>query len=177
MKYFLLMVMLLLLTACSQNVQKQNEPIIMEVSNMKITSPVFENNGDIPSKYTCDGKDVNPELVIEDVPENAKTLALIVDDPDAPAGTWVHWVVWNIPKDIGKIEEDSVPGIEGMNDFRKNSYGGPCPPSGKHRYYFKLYALDAMLNLDASATKKDLELAMQGHILAKAEIVGLYSRV
>jgi len=129
----------------------------------------------IPRKYTCDGRDVNPSLNIEDLPKETKSLVLIVDDPDAPMGTWVHWVVWNIPP-AKEILEDSVPGTEGVNDFQRHSYGGPCPPSGTHRYFFKVYALDAKLELSPNSRKRDLEKAMEGHILAKGEIIGLYSR-
>ena len=148
------------------------------MSSLKISSPAFKHNGHIPSKYTCDGMDVNPSLAIEGVPPGAKSLALIVDDPDAPRGTWVHWVVWNIASDTQAIEENTVPvgAAEGMNDFRKRNYGGPCPPSGTHRYFFKFYALDSSLTLNTNTTKADLERAMKGHILAQAEIIGLYAR-
>lgn len=140
-----------------------------------ITSSVFENDGFIPSKHTCDGDDVNPPLNIKGIPEGAESLVLIVDDPDAPMGTWAHWIVWNIPP-VEKIEENTVLGTEGLNDFRKHSYGGPCPPSGTHRYFFKVYALDTKLDLGPNARKKNVERAMEGHILAKGEIIGLYSR-
>jgi Raf kinase inhibitor-like YbhB/YbcL family protein len=129
----------------------------------------------IPKKFTCDGQNVNPSFRIEGIPEGALSLALIVDDPDAPMGTWVHWVVYNIPK-VSGIEENSVPGIQGNNDFGKKDYGGPCPPSGTHRYFFKLYALDSKLALKGQVDKKRLEQAMQGHIIQKAELVGLYKR-
>ena len=129
----------------------------------------------IPSKYTCDGYNVNPPLNIRGILEGTKSLVLIVDDPDAPIGTWVHWVVWNIPPK-GEIGEDSVPGTEGLNDFRKHSYGGPCPPSGTHRYFFKVYALDTKLDLKRNSRKRDVERAMKGHILAQGQLVGLYSR-
>jgi len=145
------------------------------MKELTITSPAFGNNKLIPSKYTCDGDDVNPTLNIEGIPEETKTLVLIVDDPDAPMGTWDHWIVWNIPP-TNKIEENSVPGAEGLNDFRKHSYGGPSPPSGTHRYFFKVYALDTKLDLDPNSRKKDVEKAMKDHILAKGELVGLYSR-
>jgi hypothetical protein len=140
-----------------------------------ITSPAFENNSFIPSKYTCDGANVNPALKIEGMPEGTQSLTLIVDDPDAPTGTWDHWIVCDIPP-IERIEENSVPGTEGLNDFRKHSYGGPCPPSGTHRYFFKVYALDTKLALHPNSRKKDVEKAMEGHILAKGEIIGLYKR-
>ncbi|MBU1852787.1 MAG: YbhB/YbcL family Raf kinase inhibitor-like protein [Candidatus Omnitrophica bacterium] len=142
---------------------------------MKLTSPEFENNSVIPGKFTCQGEDVNPALLIEGVPENAKTLALIVDDPDAPMGTWIHWVVYNIPI-ISRIEEDSIPGKQGTNDFGRNDYGGPCPPSGTHRYFFKIYALDTELDLKEGIHKRDLENAMEGHIMDKAELIGLYKK-
>jgi Raf kinase inhibitor-like YbhB/YbcL family protein len=149
-----------------------------KMAELKISSPVFENNGAIPKKYTCDGADVNPPLKFENIPSAAKSLALIVDDPDAPGGTWVHWVVWNIEPRTGEIRENSVPAgaLQGMNDFRKHDYGGPCPPSGTHRYFFKLYALDAPVSLNAGAKKTDLEKAMKGHIIAQAQVVGLYGR-
>jgi Raf kinase inhibitor-like YbhB/YbcL family protein len=145
------------------------------MKELTIISSAFESNKLIPSKYTCDGDDMNPPLNIKGVPEETKSLVLIVDDPDAPMGTWDHWVVWNIsPTD--KIEDNSVPGIEGLNDFRKHSYGGPCPPSGTHRYFFKVYALDTKLNLNPNSRKKDVEKAMENHILAEGELVGRYSR-
>lgn len=145
---------------------------------MKILSPAFEHNGQIPKKYTCDGADVNPPLKVEGIPADAKSLALIVDDPDAPAGIWVHWLVWNIDPKTHEITEDSVPhgALQGVNDFRRRDYGGPCPPSGTHRYFFKLYALDAVLSISANATKADLEASMKTHIIAKAELTGLYKR-
>mgnify|MGYP001565224986 CR=1 FL=1 len=143
--------------------------------SMKLTSPGFENNKYMPAKYTCEGEEVNPALVIEGVPAQAKSLALIVDDPDAPMGTWVHWVVYDIPI-VGKIEENSVPGVQGKNDSNPENYGGPCPPSGTHRYFFKIYALDAKLNQSQGQSKQELEKAMQGHILDKAELIGLYKR-
>lgn len=142
---------------------------------MKLTSPDFKHNEMIPGKFTCDAEDVNPTLKIEGVPEAAKSLALIVDDPDAPAKTWVHWVVFNIPV-TSEISENSVPGTQGRNDFGKNDYGGPCPPSGQHRYFFKLYALDQEFNLAEGISRQDLETAMEGHILDHAELVGLYER-
>ncbi len=148
------------------------------MSTMKISSPNFKHNEHIPAKFTCDGADVNPALAIENVPANAKSLALIVDDPDAPAGTWVHWVVWNIDPMVTTIKENSVPSgaQQGINDFRNRNYGGPCPPSGTHRYYFKLYALDATLTPGANTTKAALEKAMKGHIVAQNELIGLYKR-
>ena len=146
------------------------------MKKLSVMSPAFENNKLIPAKYTCDGDDVNPPLAIDGVPEGTKTLAVIVDDPDAPMGTWDHWIVWNIPATASKIAENTVPGTEGMNDFRRRAYGGPCPPSGTHRYFFKVYALDVKLDLSPTSRKRDVEKAMQGHVLAKAELVGLYRR-
>lgn len=145
---------------------------------IKITSPAFAQDEIIPKKYTGDGENINPPLAVEGVPTEAKSLVLIVDDPDAPAGTWTHWLVWNISPQIGKIEENSIPenSVLGTNDFGKLEYGGACPPSGTHRYFFKIYALDTVLNLSAGASKNDLEQAMEGHILDKAELVGKYSR-
>jgi hypothetical protein len=145
------------------------------MKELKVTSPAFKSNGLIPVKYTCDGDDVNPSLKIEGMPKEAKSLALIVDDPDAPMGTWVHWVVWNIPA-TEKIEENSIPGIEGLNSSGKHSYHGPCPPSGTHRYFFKVYALDNKLDINTNSNKENVERVMEGHILAKGEIIGLYSR-
>lgn len=148
------------------------------MEKLKITSPTFQESGDIPDKYTCNGENVNPEINIEGIPAEAKSLVLIVDDPDAPAGDWVHWVVFNIPVSGSalKIEENSAPGEEGMNDFKKTNYGGPCPPPGNaHRYFFKVYALDTKLSL-SFATKQDVELAMKSHILVKGWLMGKFKR-
>lgn len=142
---------------------------------LNITSPAFEANDNIPSQYTCDGKDVNPPLLIENIPPDARCLAVIVDDPDAPSGTWVHWVMWNIPV-TGEIKENSAPGVQGMNDFSKHRYNGPCPPGGTHRYFYKVYALDGELNLPASSDKGDLEKAMESQVVAYGELMGRYSR-
>jgi Raf kinase inhibitor-like YbhB/YbcL family protein len=149
-----------------------------KMSKLQITSPAFPHEEMIPSRFTCDGADVSPPLSIVNIPERTRSLALIVDDPDAPAGTWVHWVVWNILPETGEIPENSVPrgAIQGTNDFGKQRYGGPCPPSGTHRYCFKLYAIDAPIALKSGATKAQIEEAMKGHVLAQAELVGLYRR-
>ena len=146
--------------------------------SMKIESTAFKDNKLIPPKYTCDGENVNPPLVISDVPENAKSLVLIVDDPDAPGRTWVHWTVWNISPHIKEIQENGCPqnSAEGMTDSGRSGYSGPCPPSGTHRYFFKLFALNTTLNLDTSAKAADIEMNMVGIILAKAQLVGLYRR-
>ena len=148
------------------------------MDTMKISSTAFIQKGHIPAKYTCDGADISPPLKIENIPAGTKSLVLIVDDPDAPAGTWVHWVVWNIDPSTREIKEDSVPqsASQGMTDFRRQAYGGPCPPSGTHRYFFKLYALDSLLTPGPRATKTAVENAMKGRILAQAELVGLYAR-
>lgn len=142
---------------------------------MKLSCPYFKQEEMIPQKYTCQGKNINPPLKIEDIPEEAKSLALIVDDPDAPGGTFVHWVVFNIPPQ-DEIKENSVPGIQGVNDFQGKDYGGPCPPSGSHRYYFKIYALDTMLNLKAGVSKSVLENEMAGRVIQQAELMGYYKK-
>lgn len=148
------------------------------VISMKLESSVFGDNQNVPSKYTCDGEDINPPLTISGVPEGAKSLVMIVDDPDAPAGNWVHWTVWNIDPTTKEIAENSVPSgvVEGTTDFGKPGWDGPCPPSGTHHYQFKLYALDAQLNLNSSSKKADIEKAMEGHILDQTQLVGLYQR-
>jgi Raf kinase inhibitor-like YbhB/YbcL family protein len=142
---------------------------------MQISSPAFKHNEYIPLKYACEGEDINPALAISAIPEGAKSLALIMDDPDAPIGLWVHWVVFDIPV-AGGIEENSVPGKLGITTSGGRGYGGPCPPSGTHRYFFKVYALDTKLDLNEGVSKSQLEKAMQGHILEKAELIGLYKK-
>ena len=145
---------------------------------MKIISSAFENNTKIPSKYTCDGENVNPPLEFVAVPEKAKSLVLIVDDPDALSKTWAHWIVYNIDPQILSVKENSKveTGIEGITDFGNQGYGGPCPPSGTHRYFFKLYALDKVLDLPQNATKQMVEKAMEGHMIEKSELIGLSKR-
>ncbi|MHB8154942.1 MAG: YbhB/YbcL family Raf kinase inhibitor-like protein [Candidatus Omnitrophota bacterium] len=142
---------------------------------MKITSPEFRNNQSIPVKFTCQGKGVNPALIITDIPLAAKSLVLFMDDPDAPSGNFVHWVVYDIPV-IGRIQENSVPGKQGSNDGGGIHYVSPCPPSGIHRYFFKIYALDKLFNWDEGISKPSLESAMLGHILDQAELMGLYNK-
>lgn len=158
----------------------ENEvPLSITPTDMKITSPAFGHNQEIPSKYTCDADNISPELSFSEVPKNAKSLALICHDPDAPGqGGWTHWVVINMDPATSDIGENSKPrsGLETTTDFGKPGYGGPCPPSGSHRYYFYLYALDTTLDLDATATKEGVEAAMEGHILEKAELIGNYKR-
>lgn len=141
----------------------------------KIASLAFAHGELIPQKYTCDGDDVSPPLEISNIPENTVSLALIVEDPDAPNGVFYHWLVWNIPPSP-TIGQAINPGISGTNDFGKTGYGGPCPPSGTHRYYFKLYALDAELDIAPGAGKDELANAIEGHILATAELMGRYQK-
>jgi Raf kinase inhibitor-like YbhB/YbcL family protein len=143
----------------------------------KITSSAFQEGANIPSKFSCDGADSSPPLQISDVPSEAKTLALIVDDPDAPGGRFTHWSVWNISPQTSTIAEGSTPkGMQGTNDFGKSGYGGPCPPSGTHRYYFKIFALDRELDLRSGAKRGQLDAAMKGHVIAQGELMGRYSR-
>lgn len=148
---------------------------------MKLTS-VFEHNEKIPAKYTCDGENISPELIISDVPEGTKNLVLIVDDPDAPMGTYTHWLLYNIPPDTAKITPDSISelldkgAMQGVNNFGTTHYGGPCPPFGVHRYFFKLFAIDSDLNIIPNATKSEIQNAIREHILEKTELIGLYSR-
>jgi Raf kinase inhibitor-like YbhB/YbcL family protein len=181
-------VLLGLLVSCASRAPapiQQPTPAASQENKMeiKVTSTAFQQNQAIPRGYTCDGSNVSPPLEWTGVPKSAKTLAIIADDPDAPAGTWVHWVLYNLPADkIGIVENTpttetlSGGGRQGMNDFKKTGYGGPCPPSGSHRYFFKLYALDTELPLKPGATKADLEKAMQGHVVAQGELMGTYRR-
>lgn len=145
---------------------------------MKLSSPAFTAGQPIPDKYTCDGQDLIPPLEFSEVPPTAKSLALVMDDPDAPMGTWDHWLVWNIPAKTTRIAEGKAPeGVTGTNSWNKTTWGGPCPPDREHRYFFRLYALDTTLNLAARARKGELQKAMQGHIVAEAELMGRYDRV
>ena len=151
---------------------------------MQLTSTAFNEGGAIPARFTCDGSDASPALKWSGAPSGAKSLALIADDPDAPVGTWVHWVVYDLPVSANELPEDTpksqyLPGgaKQGLNDFKRLGYGGPCPPPGKpHRYFFKLYALDALLELKPGANKKEVEHAMEKHILAQAQLMGTYKR-
>lgn len=177
----LVLIPLALAMACRSNSQPKAKPTGDE--NMKLTSTAIAEGGMIPVKYTCDGSDISPPLAWTGVPDTAKSLALICDDPDAPVGIWVHWVLYDLPADSTGLPEN-VPRDEtlangarqGKNDWRKIGYGGPCPPGGTHRYYFKLYALDSMLNLKPGKTKAELLKAMEGHILAQAQLMGKYKR-
>jgi Raf kinase inhibitor-like YbhB/YbcL family protein len=146
-------------------------------AKMKIISSAFQEGANIPSKFTCDGSDTSPPLQFADVPSGTKSLTLIVDDPDAPSGLFTHWMVWNIPPQTGAIGEGSTPkGVQGTNGFGKSGYGGPCPPSGTHRYYFKIFALDRELDLPFGAKRGQVDGAMKGHILAEGELMARYSR-
>ena len=145
-------------------------------TTLVIKSSAFKDNEFILSKYTCDGVNINPDISIDEIPKNTKSLAIIVDDPDAPNGTFCHWLMWDISPKIS-IKEDSAPGTQGRNSFGENKYNGPCPPSGRHHYHFKVYALDTKLSsLPPSTDKKGLEKAMKNHIIAWGELVGLYKR-
>lgn len=152
-------------------------------NSMELKSHAFEEGSMIPKKYTCDGQDISPPLKWTSVIDGTKTLALICDDPDAPGGTWVHWVIFNLPSDTRDLAEN-MPHLkelpngakQGTNDFGKIGYGGPCPPGGTHRYYFKIYSLDTDLNLEAGATNAQLLQAMKGHILGEGQLIGKYKR-
>jgi Raf kinase inhibitor-like YbhB/YbcL family protein len=144
-------------------------------ATLTIKSPAFSNNGYIPSKYTCDGINVNPPLTIDNLPKQTVSITLIVEDPDSPMGVFEHWILWNIPP-TNKINESSAPGVQGRNSAKQNKYTGPCPPSGTHRYNFRVFALDIMLDLPVSIDKHSIFKAMEGHILAYGEITGLYKR-
>ncbi|MDI6776717.1 MAG: YbhB/YbcL family Raf kinase inhibitor-like protein [Syntrophales bacterium] len=179
-KLFLMAILVFLLTFLSlDGTQAQ----MKGGKTMEIKSTAFKEGGMIPAKYTCDGVDVSPPLEWSNFPKETKSFALICDDPDAPMGTWVHWVIYDIPAGITQLPENVAPqrelasgGKQGTNDFRKIGYGGPCPPRGEHRYYFKLYALDGATDLKPGATKEQLLKAMKGHILAEAQLMGKYKR-
>jgi Raf kinase inhibitor-like YbhB/YbcL family protein len=148
------------------------------MADMRITSPAFEDGGEIPAKYSCDGENVNPPLAWEQVPAGTRSLALVLEDPDAPHGVFVHWTLWNLNQRLTRIEEQAEPreSVCGKNSWGHNRYGGPCPPSGTHRYEFRLYALDSTLELAGSATREQLGDAMDGHILEVALLTGLYAK-
>lgn len=145
---------------------------------MQLTSPVFKNNGFIPSKYTCDGENISPPLSVAGIPSKTKSLALIVDDPDSPSGTWTHWLIWNINANITEIPENffSSDSIEGTTSWGKPGYSGPCPHSGTHRYFFKIFALDSKLNIPSSSLVSDFLEASQNHIIDQDQIIGRYSK-
>jgi Raf kinase inhibitor-like YbhB/YbcL family protein len=149
-----------------------------------VDSPAFGQKQPIPQRYTCDGEDMSPPLAWKNVPPGSKSIVLISDDPDAPSGDWVHWVVYDLSPEIDSLPEhiattDTIlggKGKQGRNDFRRIGYGGPCPPSGTHRYFFKIYALDMLLDLPAGKSKKEIEHAMKGHVVAQGELIGTYQR-
>jgi len=178
----LLIVLSILLSSFYSSIENQTKQG-GEKMEIKITSTAFKEGELIPKKYTCDGENVSPPLEWRGIPITTKSLALICDDPDAPMGTWVHWVVFNIPASINKLNE-KIPShkvledgtAQGNNDFRKIGYGGPCPPSGVHRYFLKIYALDKRVELSPGATKKELIKEMEGHILAEGKLMGKYGR-
>ncbi len=176
-----------LLTACGGENASETEPGLTqegdEAVSIIVTSSAFDEGGMIPKTYTCDDEDISPPLNIEGIPEGAKSLALISDDPDAPMGTWVHWVLYNLPPDTKEFPENMPSDEElpngarhGVTDFGRFGYGGPCPPGGTHRYFFKVYALDTMLDLSGRISKADLVAAMDGHILADGQLMGRYAR-
>ena len=173
---------LLVLVGC-RGAEPQGEPVVTSDSALSPTSAAFEDGAAIPAQYTCDGADISPPLEWGDPPPNTGSFALIMDDPDAPIGTWVHWVIYDLPAEARSLAE-GVPGephlagggVQGRNSWPKTGYGGPCPPSGTHRYFFKLYALDVVLGAGPGLTKKELLEEMGGHILAQAQLVGTYSR-
>ncbi len=142
---------------------------------LTISCNAFLEGQHIPSRFTCDGEDISPQLEIGNIPEGTQSLALIVDDPDAPNGTWTHWLMWDMPV-LHTIMEGEAPGIQGKNDFGNNNYGGPCPPNGTHRYYFRVYALSKKLGLPEGASKEELLKAMEPNLLAKAELMGKFNR-
>ena len=151
--------------------------IAAEEARIKVTSSAFQEGGNIPSKFTCDVSDTSPPLQIAGIPSNAKTLVLIADDPDAPSGLFTHWLVWNIPPQTSSIAEGSAPkGVHGANDFGKSGYGSPCPPSGTHRYSFKIFALDSALELRSGAKRSQVDAAMKGHVIAQGELIGRYAK-
>lgn len=174
-----LIVTAMLLLGWSNEINHESSIINIKEDKMKIESDAFASNSNIPSEYTCDGGNINPPLRFSGVPDGAKTLVLIMDDPDAPNGVWVHWLVWNMNVKTAGIAKNSIPptGVQGQNTRGMNSYGGPCPPNGVHHYYFKLFALNKSLNLPAATDKKALEQAMEGAIIERASLIGLYPAI
>ncbi|HYX28011.1 MAG TPA: YbhB/YbcL family Raf kinase inhibitor-like protein [Pyrinomonadaceae bacterium] len=183
---------LLLITSvasCRQTLNSSSSTAVSQTpaqaaaASIKLSSSAFKDSGPIPKQYTCDGVNISPPLEWTGIPKTGKTIAIIADDPDAPAGTWVHWIVYNLPAEsIGLIENtpatDEIKGggFQGRNDFKDIGYGGPCPPSGTHRYFFKIYALDSELPLKAGATKAEVENAMAGHIVGQGQLIGTYRK-
>lgn len=184
-KTFYILLMLPFVFCGCEKEEKPSDSVREEAEKMtiKVTSPAFEEGGMIPYKYTSDGENVSPPLKWEAVPNGTKCIALISDDPDAPMGTWVHWVMWNIPVDVRELAENVPPDVDlldgsrqGVTDFGRHGYGGPSPPSGTHRYYFKIYALDTKLDVPSSSKKADLLKAMEGHVIAEGQLMGKYKR-
>jgi Raf kinase inhibitor-like YbhB/YbcL family protein len=176
--FFLSVLFGLIISGCGA---ESSEPLETEEETMTfdLTSPAFAPGEPIPTKYTCDDQDISPPLKWSDPPGGTQSFALIMDDPDAPVGIWVHWVLFNLSPDTRDLPEQAASPAgaqDGQNSWKRTGYGGPCPPSGAHRYFFKLYALDTTLNLPAGATKAQVLKAMEGHILAQAEVMGVYSR-
>ena len=178
LKLIIIFTIFVLVTIYLYSTYQHQSDLSLKSTNMKITSSEFISNQTMPAKYTCDGENINPPLNFSDIPANTQSLVLIVDDPDAPAGDWVHWLVWNILPETNSILAGTAPAnsTEGTTSFGQPGYGGPCPPSGTHRYFFKLFALDTVLDLKSSANKSQLKQAMQNHILDQTELIGLYSR-
>lgn len=181
--FVLLTIPALLVCSCKDSEQADSGAVGGKKMEIKITSSAFEDGGLIPAKYTCDGADVSPPLQWDAVPEGTKSIALISDDPDAPMGTWVHWVLFNLPAQTRELPEnvpldETLPNgaKQGITDFGRVGYGGPCPPSGTHRYFFKIYALDTELQIDTGAGKRGLLKAMEGHILGQGQLMGKYKR-
>ncbi len=178
-----ILIMSVLLIGCGSNNNPEPAPKGEEIMEINLTSTAFEDGGIIPPKYTADGENVSPPLVWTNAPDGTKSFALICDDPDAPVGDWVHWVIYDLPSDVTLLPENvpsdqSLEGgaVHGLNDFGRYGYGGPAPPSGTHRYFFKLYALDTVLNRNPGLRKNELLKTMEGHILAKGQLMGRYSR-
>jgi Raf kinase inhibitor-like YbhB/YbcL family protein len=182
---FLYIILVWLLSSCENKSNSQHKKVSQENNinkTIKLSSTAFKEGEMIPSKYTCDGENISPPIKWENLPTNTKSIALITDDPDAPAGTWVHWIIYNIKSDIKELSEKlpsdkQIPNgaKQGITSFNKTGYGGPCPPNGAHRYYFKVYALDTEIITD-ELKKDDLLKAMEGHILAQGELMGKYQR-
>ncbi|MFH0936243.1 MAG: YbhB/YbcL family Raf kinase inhibitor-like protein [Candidatus Woesearchaeota archaeon] len=174
-KYLSLVIILILVSSCKPNLDTKG-------GKMEIKSSVFINEDFIPKKYTCDGLNISPPLEFSNIPSNTKSIALICDDPDAPMGVWIHWVLFDLP--IIKKLSENIPrdkilnngAKHGINSGKRIGYDGPCPPSGTHRYFFKVYALDTKLNLEPGITKEQLINAMEGHILAQGQLMGKYTR-
>ena len=174
---FIVILVLVFYNYLGRTRQKQKLPVISN-KMIQVSSPAFTDNQMIPKNYTCDDLNINPPLSFKNVPVAAKSLALIVDDPDAPMGTWTHWLVWNIDPKTAEIKENSVPvgAVLGKNDSGENKYDGPCPPGGTHRYFFRVYALDTILSLAQGSSRKNLESAMSDHVIDQGELMSRYSR-